>query len=776
MDRIKKTYSAFIILYVSIFYLLIFLFRTKHSYLTNISDTLQTLSSIITLVILWKTCKKSNSLRKRFWAIILIGCTSYLMSQLTWDYNEIILGIYTPNSIYVAIFWSITGLSYVFAAFYITYEKKNTDWLFTLILDILTIMCLFIAVALFYILTPVMERMSIYSLFLAIEYTVYPVGDLVCLFVTFSLFLSLTDDSEKCYLALISLAFFILSISNLFYSYLCITKNYSTGNLIDPLWSLATLIIGLAGIEYTNLIHTKKISKKTKNNNTINLVSIAPILSVISLFILAIVQQNNIITTFFEVSIILIMIKHIFIILQNTKLILKLQELNENLESKVLARTKALSHIAFNDQLTGLANRRFFETTLKNSIQFSKDKNKSFALLFLDLDSFKSINDTLGHYSGDIVLKEVSKRLKECLTLDCFISRQGGDEFAIIASNIDTRDKVKELSQEILHSLSEPILLNNHNLYVTCSIGISMYPADGITFDELMKHADSAMYCSKACGKNTYEFYNSSIDALISKKSAIKHKLHSAITNNEFVIYYQPQYDVLTNEIIGAEALIRWSHPTDGIIPPSDFIPIAEESGLIDTLGKWILKSACSQVKKWQDKGLKSFKIGVNVSPHQFKQKSFVSDICNILRDTNLSPKYLDLEITETVGIENTSNAITKIHILKKLGVKISIDDFGTGYSSLSYLTKIPADTLKIDKSFIQNINNDSTSKTIVSSIIAVGKNLNLEVIAEGVETKEQLEFLKSQDCIQIQGYLFSKPIPTDEFEKLLERTSTKSK
>lgn len=774
MNRTKKLYIIFIILYISIFYLLIIFFNANHSYIINISNTLQAIPSIITLLILLKTCKKSYPSRRPFWLILFIGCANYLISQLIWDYNEMFLRIKNPTSTYINIFWIISGMCYIIATFLITHEKKNTSWLFTLILDILTIMCLFTAIVLFYIFNPLLEATGIsgiYGILLNLQSITYPVGDLICLFITLSLFLSLTNnDPERHTLKFISLAFFIMSIVNLSYSYLCITENYSTGNLIDPLWALSILILGLSGIEYINLIHNKKDSVKITNVNTINSVSIHPILSVILLFIFLIIKQDESIRACFEVSIILIMIRHIFVILQNKKLILKLQNLNEDLESKVATRTKALARMAFHDQLTGLANRRSLENTVKRTIQLSKENSELFALLFLDLDRFKAINDTFGHCSGDILLKEVAKRLKECLDSNSFIARQGGDEFAIIVDNIKNIEKLKENCEKILNSLSKPITFNNHCVYITCSIGITIYPTHGQSLESLMKHADSAMYRSKSSGKNTYEFYNCAMDKLISKKLIIEQELRSAITNNEFTLYYQPQYNILTNKIIGAEALIRWVHPTHGVIPPSDFIPVAEETGLIDDIGKWVMNSACRQVKKWQDDGFRAFKIGINVSPHQFKQENFVSEVYNILHETGLPYKYFDLEITETVGIQDTSDAIDKLNTLKKSGIKISIDDFGTGYSSLSYLTKFPIDTLKIDKSFIQNMNNDPNSKTIVSSIIAVSKNLNLDVIAEGVETKEQLQFLKSQNCIQIQGYLFSKPVPADEFEKLLNK------
>lgn len=777
MVRYKKfLYIIFLILYTLLFYILLILGRKDHAYAITISNTLQTLASIITLPILIMTSKKSPYPRKHFWMLLSVGCGSYLIFQIIWDYYEVILGINNPVFGYSMFFWILHGMAYISAIFFITHEKKNTSWLLYLTIDILTFMCLFIATSITYVFRPVFLQMHNYNLFSIFEYTIYPVGDLICLFISAGLFLSLSrDDSERKYLANISLAFFIMSIVNLSYSFLCISKSYLTGSLIDPLWSLYILTIGLSGIEYMNLTDAKKnqaARAKKKNNYSTSSVSILPTVSVIALFILFLLKPNKIIMVCFDISIILIMLRHIIVIFQNKKLILSLTELNSNLELKIATRTKALSNIAFHDQLTGLANRRLFERSLKNSIRLAKKNKETFALLFLDLDRFKVINDTLGHYVGDSLLKEISTRLNSSLDSNCFISRQGGDEFAIIVKNINCDGMIEEICKKILCSLSRPILLNNHSTYITCSIGIAIYPDHGKNFETLMKHADAAMYCSKDAGKNTYEFYDCSIDEANSKKLLIEQELRNAIINNEFELYYQPQINMLTEKITGAEALIRWVHPVHGIISPADFIPIAEETGLIDNIGRWVLKTACNQAREWQDKGFMHFKIGINVSPHQFKQENFVLTVNKTLETSNLSPQYLDLEITETMAIENTTDAIGKLQSLKKLGVKISIDDFGTGYTSLSYLTKFPIDTLKIDKSFVDNINNDTTSKTIVSSIIAVSKNLSINVIAEGVENKEQWEFLKSQNCPQIQGYLFSKPLSVDKFEKLLEVNS----
>lgn len=770
---IKLLYVILSSIYIVLFYLFLFFEKLTHTYVTAIPDIFQTIALAITVFILIKTSQKVSDSRKYFWVFLSIGCSLYFLSQIVWDYQEIIEKHNNPIFQYSLFGGFAHGIFYICAAILITYKKRDIYWLVTLIIDILTVLCLFTSIILVYVIIPLFRN---YSLFLLLEYTVYPIGDLISLIVLGILFLSLKkDDIEKKPLALISLAFFILSIANLVYSFLSINTKYFTGSLIDPLWAGCFLILGLSGIEYMQLIDTtKNFAKinKHQRNYSIRSVNIIPLISVIILFILHLLTEDKTIQAFFEIGTLLVIVRHIVIIFQNKKLILSLQELNSNLESKVFERTKALSNIAFHDQLTGLGNRRLFENTLKRIIYFSKINNKQFALLFLDLDRFKIINDTLGHDVGDTLLKEISIRLNKCLNPNCFISRQGGDEFAIVIKNIQSIDEVNAISKKILFYLSKPISLNNHFTYITCSIGIALYPLHGDTLETLMKHADLAMYSSKALGKNTYEFYNFNIDKLNSKKLLVEQELRHAIANNEFKLYYQPQISMESEHLIGAEALIRWIHPKHGIISPIDFIPVAEETGLIDILGAWVLETACKQVKDWQNKGLIHFKIGVNVSPRQFKQENFVETVYKTLQSANLSPEYLDLEITETIAIENEFHAIKKLEALKKLNIKISIDDFGTGYSSLSYLTKFPIDTLKIDKSFVENIGKDSTSKTIVSSILAVSTSLNIDVIAEGVETREQWEFLKSQNCPKIQGYIFSPPLPANEFENLLKANS----
>ncbi len=417
-----------------------------------------------------------------------------------------------------------------------------------------------------------------------------------------------------------------------------------------------------------------------------------------------------------------------------------------------------INHMAYHDSLTGLPNRAFLDEQMETAIK----ENKTFAVLFIDLDRFKNINDTLGHRMGDLLLIAVSERLLDCMDEGHIVSRISGDEFVILLPNSD-EEIAKRIAQRIIDRLSTSFIIGNNEMYITPSIGISMFPQDG---DEPLKSADTAMYQAKNQGKNSFHFFTQDLDRKLKEKLVLENQLRKALEKEEFVLYYQPQIDITTGKMIGVEALVRWMHPEMGMVPPMEFIPLAEETGLIIPIGNWVLYQACQQNKAWQDAGYEPIPISVNVSLRQFMQKNFVQVVYNILRQTNLAPQYLELEITEsmTMDIAYTERVLTS---LRDLGIKVSMDDFGTGYSSLSYLRTLPINKLKIDQAFIRNL--DKKNKAIVRTIISLALNLQIEVIAEGVELKEHVTFLKKYNCFQAQGYLFSKPVPKEELGKLMK-------
>jgi diguanylate cyclase (GGDEF)-like protein/PAS domain S-box-containing protein len=425
-----------------------------------------------------------------------------------------------------------------------------------------------------------------------------------------------------------------------------------------------------------------------------------------------------------------------------------------------------INYLAYHDTLTGLPNRSRFQEILDTAISKSTGAQSLTAILFLDLDRFKLINDTLGHTIGDMLLKKVADRLKENLRHGTLISRQGGDEFLILLE-AENQPYITIAAENILLSLSTPFQVEENEIYITPSIGISLYPFDGNQSDTLLKKADSAMYQAKRKGKNTFQYYNSVLDTDSYDQLELERHLRKALERDEFVLYYQPQIDLAGNQVMGIEALIRWEHPSLGLVSPAQFIPIAEETGLIVPIGEWVLRTACTQNKAWQIEGHRPFTVSVNLSIRQFYQSNLITMVSSILQETGLDPQYLELEITEsmTMDINTASNIIKE---LKKLGVKIAIDDFGTGYSSLNYLKNLPIDCLKIDQSFIRDVTGHASVKNIVTAMISMAHNLNLRVIAEGVENDEQLQFLRTNACDQGQGYLFGKPMSTDLLKNYL--------
>ncbi|MEW5943768.1 MAG: EAL domain-containing protein [Pseudomonadota bacterium] len=429
-----------------------------------------------------------------------------------------------------------------------------------------------------------------------------------------------------------------------------------------------------------------------------------------------------------------------------------------------------LRFLAHNDPLTGLPNRLLLKTRLDFALSMAERAQKSVALLFLDLDRFKTINDSLGHHVGDALLQEAARRLRGCLRDEDTVSRQGGDEFLIVLPDAKDMSDTAIVAQKIVEFMTEPFSINGLELSVSASIGISLYPQDGKDAETLIKNADAAMYHAKHKGRNNYQFFTGAMNASALEHLSIGNSLRHAITRQEFFLAYQPQIDLASGKVIGAEALIRWRHPQKGMISPTKFIPIAEEHGSIITIGEWVLREACAQNCRWQKAGLPAIPVAVNLSAFQFRQHNLAETIARILDETGLDPHYLELELTESLLMEEAEVTIEAISKLKSLDLKLSIDDFGTGYSSLSYLKRFAIDKLKIDRSFVRDIPGATDDNAIVAAIITLAKSLDLTVIAEGVETQEQFDFLSALNCDQIQGYYFSKPVTGSEFTEFLAR------
>lgn len=427
-----------------------------------------------------------------------------------------------------------------------------------------------------------------------------------------------------------------------------------------------------------------------------------------------------------------------------------------------------IEYMAYYDYLTGLPNRILFSDRLNQAIHMAKRNDNFLGIMFVDLDSFKAINDTMGHNVGDIILKEVSQSMVGCLRKSDTVARFGGDEFVVIINNISDVKDIKTVADKIFDRFRKPFYVGKHELFITGSGGISIYPIDGEDTDTLVKNADTTMYQAKTKGKNQYVFCTDEMKEDVKQKLILSNSLYRAKERGELFVYYQPLINLTKGEITGVEALLRWKHPVYGMISPGVFIPLAEKNGLINAIGEWVLKTACTQNKRWQDMGYSPIRMAVNLSAAQFKSPQLVSTVERTLKETGLSPKYLELEITETVAIDETNYIIEILDKLKEIGVTLAIDDFGTEYSSLSRLKLLPINRIKIDMHFVQSIEESEKDKAITDIIIKLAKSLGLHVIAEGVETAKQLEFLQMHNCDEVQGFYYYRPMPVDDMEKIL--------
>jgi diguanylate cyclase (GGDEF)-like protein/PAS domain S-box-containing protein len=441
------------------------------------------------------------------------------------------------------------------------------------------------------------------------------------------------------------------------------------------------------------------------------------------------------------------------------------------------ARAMALqiAHSAEHDFLTGLPNRMLLNDRLTQAITMALRHLKKVAVLFLDLDGFKHINDSLGHPTGDKLLQSIAKRLVECVRGSDTVSRQGGDEFVVLLSEVERSEDTAITARRMLQSVAEAHSIDQHDLHVTTSIGVSVYPDDGLDAETLIKNADTAMYQAKENGRQSYQFFKPAMNVRAVERQAIEESLRRALEREEFAVHYQPIINLKTGEITGAEALLRWTHPSRGPVPPAKFIPIAEDCGLILPIGKWVLREACRQARTWVDAGLTLTTMAVNISAMEFRNENFLPDVFAILKETDLDPSALELELTESVLMKHAESTEVILKTLRARGVQLAVDDFGTGYSSLSYLRKFPINALKIDQSFVRQITTTPDETTIVTAVISMGQSLKLRVVAEGVETQEELAFLQAHHCDEAQGYFFSRPVLPHEFAILLQTQSVGS-
>lgn len=461
----------------------------------------------------------------------------------------------------------------------------------------------------------------------------------------------------------------------------------------------------------------------------------------------------------------------------------ELQQTNEKLQQEIIERRSVenelivhkeyLAKLAHFDSLTSLPNRVYFNEMLEKTLKSAMKSNIKLAILFIDLDRFKTINDALGHHIGDLVLKEVSTRIQSILREGDILARLGGDEFIILLNNIDSTKLTSSFAERVLQVFNKPIVIKNHEFYLTASIGICIFPDDGETLEDLQRNADMAMYKSKHSGGDVFQYFTKEMNFKASEHIQLESSLRKAIKNNEFVLHYQPKYDIRSGIIVGVEALVRWNHPEMGMISPAKFIPHAEEAGLILQIGEYVIREACRACKSWQEQGYVPVGVAVNLSPKQFRHQDIVKLVSDVITETGLQPEYLELEITESAVMDNVDMAAKKLNDIKNMGIKVSVDDFGTGYTSISYLKQFPVSILKIDQNFVKGIPNNPNDVAITVAVIALAHSLGMHVVAEGVESSEQMQWLANHECDYAQGYFLSRPLPEEKLLLELAKVDT---
>ncbi|BCB02148.1 DUF4084 domain-containing protein [Bacillus sp. KH172YL63] len=791
MNRKTRAFIIFMMVYILSYYLLIGLFQGNRELMVYIGSAFQVIAPLFSGVMLLRQfyVQREEKL-KYYWLLTSVATFSYAAGTVIFRYNLAVHHIGTI-SVYSDALWYLSIFSFIFALIFVFSLKKDTSKTIQYVFDIVIVMVVATSISLHFVIEPIFSSMLNVGLFQTILYVCYPVGILVLLFAVLSLYYSNVPVFPRKVLFTNLTGFTILLIAIMNNLYLTINDKYMTDNVSDPLWALSILLFGLGSLyDHQNVkrdSNVGEVSLKYSGGilNRLTLRLILPYLSVMIIFTFMIFQgvlEFNSIVIGSIISTLLIIIRQVFTVIQNSELLIETQELNKKLERKVAERTRELylknqeledsmekvEYIAYHDSLTSLTNRRYFEEAVERAIGESSPGERM-AVLFIDLDRFKFINDTLGHHIGDLLLIAVADILKKIVGEDNIVSRQGGDEFMILLMNT-SKEEAGCIADLIVKELENPIGINGNELFITSSIGITLYPDHGNDVDTLIKRADIAMYSAKELGENGYQFFNASMDEHITLRVNLENGLRRAIELNELSAVYQPKLDLRANQIIGVEALLRWNHSKYGFISPATFIPLAEETGLIVKLGDWILYEACVQLKKWHDAGLDDLSVSVNVSTIQFLQKDFVGKVERIVEEANVDPTYIELEITEST-MKDLHLVVVKLEQLRQLGFKISVDDFGSGYSSLSHIKNLPIDILKIDKTFIDDIENDESNAAIVSTILTLASNLNLTVIAEGVENEKQYKLLKESGCDQIQGYFLSKPLPASEITGIVSTT-----
>ncbi|WP_426451405.1 putative bifunctional diguanylate cyclase/phosphodiesterase [Paenibacillus sp. S-38] len=702
-----------------------------------------------------------------FWSSISLGALFYFVAQSIWGYHYIRGGdMPFPAAGTADVLWNLQTAFFVCALFYVMYKQVNAARGLRFLFDIGIVVLFLCTLAWEFIVSPNLERLLAEpDWILIMSGVLYPASDLGLVLGLLMLHYQQVTVLSTRVMRFLTVGFASFVVGDIFYFFDILAGTYEVGSWYDPFWSLGLLLSGMAALhslsERGNAVSAVPARDDRWEAQNKRLRYLVPYLSLLLLCSLVMQRLSEVdgLVIGTILMILLIVVRQLSILFENEELVCRLKQMLNSSE-----------HQAMHDELSGLPNKRMFERSLSAAVEESAAGGKKLAVLFMDLDRFKYINDSLGHAIGDELIRQVGRRLAGILAGKGLVARLGGDEFTILLTGWREKKELELLAAELLHEIAKPYKVENHEILTTTSIGIALYPSDGEDGAELMKHADAAMYKAKEKGKGRAQFYEPVLSGEILKRMSMEHALRQALQREELYLVYQPQVCTKTEEIMGAEALLRWRLEDGRQISPADFIPLAEETGLIVPIGDWVLRTACRQAVQWERSGLPPLKVAVNVSPKQLVQNRFVQRVADILEETGLQPGRLVIEITEGIALLNTSETTEILLGLKKLGIAISMDDFGTGYSSLGYLRTFQVDSLKIAQSFISRITVGAEHEGIVRAIMAMAGSMQLEVIVEGVETAQQLRLLKGiAECL-VQGYYYYRPMAPEELTFLLEK------
>ncbi|GGN96261.1 putative bifunctional diguanylate cyclase/phosphodiesterase [Saccharibacillus kuerlensis] len=766
----KKIFYGISAGYLILFFILSHIYQGNETALTWIGHLNILPILACTLLLLYVTARSERN-NRLFWLLNAASGLCYLLSLLTLFADTLSDRIVLPSPSIADLFWIAEGCFLFMALLVVVYQRLKGMRLMQYFLDAAIFMSTIGVCSWSLLIAPMLESSMLVSSWLpAFVNLSYPIIDLGNLFLfSLLLFANQSLGSSRTHMGLLA-GTLLLTFGDSVYLYMQLSGTYMLGSPIDVTWTASVLCLTAAGMESLYTVESKKERRLSasvqKKLNWVRL--LLPYISLVALFaiILEELSKFNVMVVGSAFAMLLIIIRLILTFIENDYL---LHRLSHTVEVK--------EHEANHDLLTGLANRRKFDAELCKAVERAEAENHQLALLFFDLDRFKHINDSMGHMLGDKLLQIVAERLLEYVPSTRLLARQGSDEFTVLVDPLEGEVEAYRTIAAIEEAFKKPVMLNETMLYVSASIGISLYPRDGTTADELMRNADIAMHEAKKNRHQKSQFFESSFGDRLAYKLELEQELRGAIGRGEISLHYQLQKNIQTCSIIGVEALIRWHHPVLGGISPVEFIPIAEETGMIIPIGEWVFKTACRQQVEWREQGYGSLRMSINVSPYQFQDELFVEKILHTLRETGVDPEYITIEVTESLAIRDVEKVSAQLQLLRRSGIKLAIDDFGTGYASLKYLRTFEPHLLKIDRFFVDGIDTEAERGSMVQAIIAIGRSLNMEVLAEGVETENQLEFLREAGCDEVQGYYLSRPLPADGVEQLLnERSQAKNR